>query len=314
MINSKGIVQNNGGVSVFLRNLKKSTTQYKTLTKNEERTLIENYIKEDKEDELRKLLILHNIRLVFSIAKKYCKATRDFDNMFAKGLYGLTIAGNRFNLFEPVKVKVLVGYKPKTVELTPEELEKEGLSDSLTDVVHTKVIQEPIYEKRIKINSYTCKPDYIKFCTYAQSWIFKYIVDEFDKKSIKIDNNSISIDDKVKIKNSYDNNQTMENYINDMISPDYHQNETTEEKLNDSDVNSFYGKIGEYISKTNELTAFEKKIIIDTYYNHKTVKNIAQENSQNQQEIINTKKKALSKIKDFLANEMNIHSMSDFID
>ena len=296
-------IRNNECVGEFLKTLKKSKTQYKTLNKKEERELINKYLTENKEDELRKLLILHNIRLVFSIAKKYCKNTVDFDNMFSKGLYGLTIAANRFNFFELVKAKIQIGLKPVMEKTNPK---KQKINEETGELVF-----KPIYEKRIWINPLTCKTEYIKFSTYANPWVFKYIVDEFEHKSILIDNNSISIDDDVRIKNSTDNNQTMENYIDSMVSPDYNKPKTVMETISDNETSVFYKNIGEYIKNTNELTAIEKQIIVDTFYNNKKVDDISRSMSLDKQNIMLSKKNAFEKIKTYLSNNFKISSFKD---
>lgn len=305
MINSQGIIQNNKCVTDLLKDLKNSKTQYKTLKKDEERDMIEKYLKENREDELRKLLIMHNIRLVFSIAKRYCKQTRDFDNMVAKGLFGLTFAANTFNFFEPVTYKVQVGTKiarNKKYPFNPIVDEKTGL-----------VKEEPVFIKKIKINPKTCLPNFVKFCTFANYWIFKYVMDEFNDVSIKIDNNSFSLDDKVKIKNSYDNNQNMENYIHGMMHPDYDAPRKFEDLVSDDEVVDFYSKIGEFLVQTNELTAIEKKVITDTFYNNRKAKDIAEELGESSQIITIAKKKALNKIKNYLIKNFHIEKIEDLI-
>lgn len=301
MINNQGIIQNNSCITEFLRKLKSDKVQYKTLNKKEERAMIEKYVAENNEDELRKLLAMHNIRLVFSIAKRYCKRTRDFDNMVAKGLFGLVYAANTFRLFEPIKIKIQIG----TSIVRNKKYPYNPIIDPETGLEKT----EPIYYEKIKINSTTGKPDYVKFCTHANSWIFKYVMDEFNDSSIKIDNNSISVNDKVKIKNSSDNNQTMENYINNLVSLDYKAPKTSEQTIYDNDMGNFYGKINEFVQQTNELTSIEKKIIIDTYYNHKKTKDIAEEVELSAQNIVIAKKRALKKIKKFLTNRYNVSNM-----
>ena len=301
MINNQGIIQNNSCITEFLRKLKSDKIQYKTLNKKEERAMIEKYVAENNEDELRKLLAMHNIRLVFSIAKRYCKRTRDFDNMVAKGLFGLVYAANTFRLFEPIKIKIQIG----TSIVRNKKYPYNPIIDPETGLEKT----EPIYYEKIKINSTTGKPDYVKFCTHANSWIFKYVMDEFNDSSIKIDNNSISVNDKVKIKNSSDNNQTMENYINNLVSLDYKAPKTSDQTFYDNDMSNFYGKINEFVQQTNELTSIEKKIIIDTYYNHKKTKDIAEEVELSAQNIVIAKKRALKKIKKFLINRYNVSNM-----
>ncbi len=314
MINSRSIIQNNEAVGEFLKNLKNDKRQYKTLTKAEERAMIDKHLAEDNEDELRKLLVMHNIRMVFSIAKKYCKDTRDFDNMMAKGLYGLTVAANRFNLFEPVTVKIQVGvesvmvanpdHKPDSPENVPEMIKK-------TDPDTGDVVTKPVFEKRVWINPETCKPEYIKFSTYANPWVFKYIVDEFERKSIIIDNNSISIDDDVKIKNSTDNNQTMENYIDGMLSPDYSRPKTVMDVISNKEAQDFYRNLGEYVKNTNELTAIERQIVVDTFYNRKKVREISAEISMNPQSVLLCKKSALEKIRNYIKKNFDLNSHRD---
>lgn len=49
-------------------------------------------------EELSRLLILHNTRLVFWVAKKYYSKTNDFDEILAKGFYGLVEAAGKFDI------------------------------------------------------------------------------------------------------------------------------------------------------------------------------------------------------------------------
>lgn len=49
------------------------------------------------------LLFMHNIRLVFSIAKKYMTKTDDFDSLVQDGMMGLAIAASKFDVSRNVK-------------------------------------------------------------------------------------------------------------------------------------------------------------------------------------------------------------------
>ena len=49
-------------------------------------------------EEISRLLILHNTRLVFWVAKKYYSKTNDFDELLAKGFYGLVEAAGKFDI------------------------------------------------------------------------------------------------------------------------------------------------------------------------------------------------------------------------
>jgi DNA-directed RNA polymerase sigma subunit (sigma70/sigma32) len=305
MINSKGIIQNNRCVTDFIRYLKQSKTQYKLLSKKEERQLIEKYTVENNEGELRKLLIMHNIRMVFSIAKQYCKDTRDFDNMVSKGLFGLVFAANIFNLFEPITTKKQIGTEIVKSNIFP--------FDPVIDQDTGLVKEKPIYENVIKINKKTNKPEFVKFCTYATNWVFKYIVEEFNERAIKIDNNSISLNDKVKIKNSVDNNQSMENYIDNKISPDYSLSKPTDTIISDNELSILYSKLSNFIEETNELTSLEKKVVMETFYNHKKIKDIVKESNSTIQKVVTAKKKALKKLKNIIVHSMKIKDVQDYI-
>ena len=133
MINAKGIVQNNTSTDELLKYLKSSSKQYKSLSYKKERELIEKYMKIvvdsdgkpvidhiDEEGhvfykydvigdigELKQLLIMHHIKRVFNLSKKYAQYTRDFDDLIAKGMYGLVYATDRFGYFSAVMKPVM---------------------------------------------------------------------------------------------------------------------------------------------------------------------------------------------------------------
>lgn len=309
MVNQKGVIQNNSGISELLKELKADKNQYKVLSRKEERNLIDEYVSKGKEDELRILLARYNIRVVFHIAKKYCKATCDFDNMVAKGLYGLVYAANRFDLYKQVVKKTTepVMVLDKTDPLYGIDNEKCRLvqdTDEKTGKPIFKTTGTPLFDEN-------GKPVYVRFCTHAYSWIFKYVLDEFDRKSAIIDNNSISLSNTVKI-HSNDTDQTMENYVGEMVSPDYTTPKTTIDYISDNETTDLYHKIHEYVSKTNELTAIEKNVIIGTFYNGRKIKDIANEYHMNSQVLINKKLNALKKIKKHLGKVYNINSLADF--
>ena len=78
----------------YLKVYEKEST--KPLTLEEERELISRY-KDSNPEKLKDLLIIHNIRLVFQIAKKYSLTSKDFDEMIARGLEGLAYSTSKFD-------------------------------------------------------------------------------------------------------------------------------------------------------------------------------------------------------------------------
>lgn len=101
MRNTSGVIQGNQNTTILANWLKNSETQYPTLSKKQERELINKY-KHDRE-RLNQLLFMHNVRMVFNIAKKYKSKTADFDNMIQNGMEGLMEATKRFDIKKDIK-------------------------------------------------------------------------------------------------------------------------------------------------------------------------------------------------------------------
>lgn len=95
------IIKGNQNTTLLLNYLKSSTKQYKLLNKEEERKMIEEH--KDNREELNKLLFMHNIRLVFSLAKHYMSKVDDFDTLVQDGMLGLAEAARRFEIDRDVK-------------------------------------------------------------------------------------------------------------------------------------------------------------------------------------------------------------------
>lgn len=95
------IIRGNQNTTWLMTYLKNSKTQYPLLSKEEEREMIEKYRNEPLK--LRQLLQMHNVQMVFSMAKKYMTKTADYDGLVQDGLVGLAEAANRFELDKNIK-------------------------------------------------------------------------------------------------------------------------------------------------------------------------------------------------------------------
>jgi len=98
------VILNNEIATDFLKKIKKSKEKYKTLTKKQERELIDR-LRYTDERKLRELLVLHNLKIVFNLSKKYAKNTMDFDDLIGRGLFGLTRAANLFDFDAVIRDK-----------------------------------------------------------------------------------------------------------------------------------------------------------------------------------------------------------------
>lgn len=91
----------NVNTTKLINQIKTSQEQYPILSKEEERKLIETY--RNNREELNRRLCLHNIKMVFSMAKSYVTKTKDFDSLVQNGMLGLMEAARRFDINKNIK-------------------------------------------------------------------------------------------------------------------------------------------------------------------------------------------------------------------
>lgn len=99
MMNS--VIKGNQNTTKLIAELKRAAKQYPPLSKEEEQELVHKYA--SNREKLNELLFMHNIRLVFNVAKKYMSKTDDFDSMVQDGMVGLAIAAKNFDTTRDVK-------------------------------------------------------------------------------------------------------------------------------------------------------------------------------------------------------------------
>lgn len=95
------VISGNQNTTLLMNQLKQSAEQYPNLNKKEEQKLIKKYKK--NREELNRLLFMHNIKLVFNMAKKYMSKTNDFDGLVQDGMLGLSEAVSRFDINKNIK-------------------------------------------------------------------------------------------------------------------------------------------------------------------------------------------------------------------
>ena len=91
----------NVNTTKLINEIKNAKDQYPVLSKEEERELIEKY--RNDRTELNRLLCLHNVKMVFSMAKSFVTKTRDFDSLVQNGMLGLMEAARRFDIDKNIK-------------------------------------------------------------------------------------------------------------------------------------------------------------------------------------------------------------------
>lgn len=301
-------ISNNDSTTALIKFLKNNTEQYEVLDKEAERAMIDKYMAEDREDELRERLVLHNLRSVFSTAAAYCKKTRDFDNMVGKGLYGLVYASNIFDLYRPIMVP-----DPNGSTETVAKVDKEGnpvLDEGGNPITEEVVRKVPKVDKDGNVQ-------YVKFITYAKPWIFKMIVDEFQVKQFKIDKNSIPLDRNIipndQGKSKSRSTATVENFIDNMVAPEYIRPLSSDEIIAASECESIYGSINDYVNSESSLSSTERGIIVDTFWNKLSASEMSEKYNITQSSVASVKKRAMDKIRTFLRDKYNINKIGDII-
>lgn len=83
-------IRNNRNATMLANQLKKQNEDYRELTKEEERAMIEQ--NRNNREKLNELLVNHNIKMVYSLAKNYSAKVDDFDNLIQDGMRGLSEA------------------------------------------------------------------------------------------------------------------------------------------------------------------------------------------------------------------------------
>lgn len=94
-------IRNNSCTNAFGILLQKYPEKFRPLSKKEEQDVIRKHRKDP--DKAREILIQHNIRVVFNLAKKYSSTSMDFDEMIGRGFEGLCYAAKKFDLDRNIK-------------------------------------------------------------------------------------------------------------------------------------------------------------------------------------------------------------------
>lgn len=245
------MIKNNDSSTMMLNELKQSEKQYPVLTKAEERELINKY-KDTDDAKLRKLLVMHNLRCVFSVAKKYMFTCKSFDDMIGRGLEGLCEAARRFDVDKG-----------------------------------------------------------IKFITYAQPWVFKYIIYEYYDHGSKIDSAAISIDKPVA---NDESGACIDNFVNSMIDKTYNIKSMSgdiDEALQVNSRKEIVAELTKYIYNDKKFNELDREIFNRNLLDKDSLKQISADMSVSVGTANKQKKYILQEMHTFLKNNFGINSFDD---
>lgn len=269
---SEAVIRGNQNATILANQLKNAEKQYPALDKYQERELIEMY-RHDRE-KLNDLLFMHNIKMVFKIAKKYMAYTNDFDGLVQNGMVGLKKAAQKFDL---------------------------------DAIVVDKKTNEP------KIDPKTGEPEKVKFITYAVHWIRKMMTEDFYAKNIEVDRNSTSLNSiATQQKSSSDErSSSFENYVNEYVDKSCYVSPDLISELSSNEQKKVCAALIEKLNDDTSLSATDKAVFFDIFYNKEKTADIAEKYNLERPFIHEIKHRILGKLKDILAADFNINSYSE---
>ena len=269
------VILNNETATDFLRQLKKSKVQYKPLSKAKERELIDSLRYKD-ETKLRHLLVMHNLKIVYNLSRKYAKNTMDFDDLIARGFYGLCRAATDFDF---------------------------------DAVVMDKKTKKPLLDK----NGNTIP---IKFITYARPWVFKYIVIEFQQKGWKVIEKSSSLDGFSNSPIGDDiTTQDVEEFLYGSTEPSqFRRQEDAIDHLSGGMVSDIYSDALDCVKYNTSLSSDEKAIFSDIYVENMTMKSVAEKWNIDMEMLNTVSDKVMGKVRDYITRKYSIASIDQLID
>jgi DNA-directed RNA polymerase sigma subunit (sigma70/sigma32) len=265
------IIYGNQNTTLLANQLKKSEKQYPALNKYQERELINTY--RHNREKLNNLLFMHNIKMVFKIAKKYMSCTNDFDGLVQNGMVGLKKAAEKFDL---------------------------------DAVVIDKKTGKP------KIDDKTGEVEYVKFITYAVHWIRKKMTEDFYNKNNEIDKNSMSLNSiSTQSTSSDDKSASFENYVNEYIDKSCYDAPDIISELSGNEQKQLCSVLISKLNNDTSLSSMDKAVFFDIFYNKEKTSDIAEKYNIERLHVHEIKHKILDKFKDILAENFNIKSYSE---
>lgn len=247
--NTTGTIQGNENTTWLIAQLKKAEEQYPVQTLKEERDMIKQF--KNNRDQLNRHLFLHNIPLVFNIAKKYKHKTSDFDGMVQSGFAGLGEAAKRFDV-----------------------------------------------KRRIK------------FVTYAYPWVRKYILADFYRKGIEIDNASISLN-QFSAASKDDNGTELEEFVSSYLDPVCNSVPSANETLSAIDYNELCSDLFKTMDNDTSLSSTDKEVFKDLFYSNDSPRTIATNYGISVTDVNQIKKRILGKFRERLEGTYNITEFQD---
>ena len=248
-------IKGNQNTTKLINELKRSSEQYPPLSKEQEEELIDTY--KDDRDKLNHLLFMHNIRLVFNMAKKYAKRTDDFDSLVQDGMLGLMIATQNFDLSRNIK---FITYATPWVK---KKILERFYGKAFEVIKRSTSINSPIDGGNSKVNDGDA-------CDFED-----YINDYIDKSVMKIDSihDTLSANEQSSLCADLYNNLNNDPDFSDKDKKIFY--DVMRNKENIQNIQFMYGVTAEYVRDLKKKIFTNMKSILKTKYHITSYQDVA---------------------------------------
>lgn len=174
------------------------------------------------------------------------------------------------------------------------------------------LVQEGMYGLGVAASRFDINKD-VKFITYATIWVLKYMKATFYGKQVEIDKRSTSLNAALdtSLKSNNGNEVTFENYINEYLEPSAYQPKSIVEEISANEQIDICNKLLKHMEKDTSLSATDKHVFYDLFYNREKPRSIAEKYSIKMSDVTDIKKKILDKFKNILHTKYSVDSYSD---
>lgn len=152
-----------------------------------------------------------------------------------------------------------------------------------------------------------------KFITYATWWILKKMREHYYSKNYEVVKKSVSLSEPAACNSKVNDNDSndLESHVNDMIDPAYSNITSIGHQLSANEQSSICKDLYKSLEDDTKLSALEKKVFVDLYYNKEKTRIVKQKYNVTSTQIASIKSYALSMMREKLRTKYDITSFDE---
>lgn len=156
----------------------------------------------------------------------------------------------------------------------------------------------------------------IKFCTYATSWVRKYMTMQYYTSQFKLDTHTVSINSPGSFADTSDTaltaDETFENCVDKYLDPTTNTIiKPIENQLSSDEQIDICNYLYSVVNNDNSLSATDKKVFMEIFVDKNKTRDIAERYNINTTDVSEIKYRVLGKLKKVLFTKYGISKFSD---